>query len=244
MGEIEAYVAQYGDYLADIQKRVFRTVILFSLVFGAGFLATGPLLRWFLAFLDINNATIVATSPFQLIDLAMSVGIFCAMIITIPFIVYQIYDFLHAGLFPNERRLFLSFIPLGIVLFSVGFAYGFAIMYFALALIASVNVGLGVVNLWDIQQFVSQIMITSTLLGVLFEIPLVLSFLIHLDVLSVQFLKARRPHAVVLILVVVALLPPTDGLSFVVMSVPLLVIYELVILLNSFKRPARISPHN
>jgi sec-independent protein translocase protein TatC len=234
MEQLEHYLSQYGEYLEDIRKRVYRTVILFAAVFAVGFFSTGFLLKAFIEVLHIKDATIVATSPFQLVDLAMNVGIFFAIVVTLPFIVHQIYGFLRPGLFPKERRLFLSLIPVGLVLFLIGFVYGFAVMYYALALIATVNVGLGVVNLWDIDQFFSQIMITSALLGILFEVPLVLSFLIRLDLLSVQFLRSKRPHATVIILILVALLPPTDGLSFVIMSVPLLVIYELVIVLNSF----------
>jgi sec-independent protein translocase protein TatC len=242
MEGIQSYIEQYGEYLEDIRKRVYRTVIVFGAVFVLGFFSTGPLLKTFVTVLHIQNATIVTTSPFQLIDLAMSIGMFCAIVVTLPYVVHQIYGFLRPGLFPKERRIFLSLLPVGLLLFAIGFSYGFAVMYYALAIIASVNVGLGVVNLWDIDQFVSQIMITSALLGVLFEIPLILSFLIRLNLLSVKFLRDKRPHATVTILILVALLPPTDGLSFVIMSVPLLVIYELVIVLNSFgKKPRNIE---
>jgi len=237
MEEFQTYIATYGEYLEDIRGRVYRAVIVFAVIFVAGFFSTGFLLKSFVSLLHIKDATIVTTSPFQLIDLAMSVGIFCAIVLTLPYIVHQIYGFLRPGLFPNERRIFISLIPVGLLLFLVGFVYGFAVMYYALAIIASVNVGLGVVNLWDIDQFVSQIMITSALLGILFEIPLILSFLIRLNILSVEFLRDKRPHAIVLIMVLVALLPPTDGLSFVIMSAPLILIYELIIIVNSFKKP-------
>ncbi len=239
MEEFQSYVATYGEYLDDIRKRVYRSVILFAVAFAGGFFLTGPLVRAFLSVLHLKDATIVATSPFQLVDLAMSVGIFCAIVLTLPYIVHQIYGFLRPGLFPNERRIFISFIPVSIFLFILGFAYGFAVMYYALGLIAAVNVGLGVVNLWDIGQFVSQIMITSALLGILFELPLALTFLIRLGIVQVEFLRAKRSHAIVLILILVALLPPTDGLSFVVMSTPLIVIYELIIVFNSFGRKPR-----
>jgi sec-independent protein translocase protein TatC len=235
--DIQPYLVKYGEYFEDIRKRLYRCVILFGIVFAAGFFSTGTLLRRFLTLFHIKDASIVATSPFQLIDLAMSFGVFCAIIITLPYVVHQIYGFLRPGLFPGERRIFIVLIPFAILLFLTGCAYGFGIMYYALALIASVNVSLGVVNLWDIDQFVSQMMITSALLGILFEIPLVLTFLIRIGALNVAFLRAKRPHAVMLILVLVALLPPTDGLSFVIMSAPLILIYELVIIFNSFRKP-------
>lgn len=237
MEDFQTYLTLYGDYLDDLRKRLYRTVILFIAVFATGFLCTGTILKFLIRVLKIRDATIVATSPFQLIDLAMNVGLFCAIVIILPYIVHQIYGFLRAGLHAPERALFIRLIPVGLFLFLLGFAYGFGVMYYALAVIASVNVGLGIVNLWDISQFFSQIMITSALLGVLFEIPLILSFLVRLNILSVQFLRDKRPYATVFILVLVALLPPTDGLSFVVMSVPLLLIYELVIVLNMFHRP-------
>ena len=105
-------------------------------------------------------------------------------------------------------------------------------LYFAVNLMAQTNVGLGVANYWDISIFISQMVLTSALLGILFIFPLVITFLIRLGVMTVDFLKSKRRHAIVIIFIIVSLLPPTDGLSLVLMSAPLVLIYEFTILFN------------
>ena len=226
----------YGEYLEDIRRRVYRIIIVFCVAFIAGFFSTASIVKVLVGFFKIKNALIVATSPFQLLDLAMSIGFFWALVITLPFFIQQTYAFLHSGLLKHERRLFIFLIPIAVLLFLVGFAYGFAVMYYALGIVAKLNVELGVTNLWDISEFISQIMITSVLLGVLFEFPLVLTFLIRMGVVDAKFLISKRRHAIVVILIFVALLPPTDGLSDIIMAAPLLLIYELTIWFNSYGR--------
>ena len=236
MEGFETYVATYGEYLEDIRVRVYNIVIVFTCAFVGGFFLTTPLIKYMTSVLKINDASIVATSPFQLVDLAMDVGVFCAVVVTGPLLLYHLYRFLRPGLLARERRIFLWLLPVALLLFCIGFSYGFITMYYALGLIAAVNVSIGVVNLWDVSLFVSQMMLTSTLLGLLFEFPIVISFLIRAHIMSVDFLRAKRRHAIVAIFTFVALLPPTDGLSLVLMATPLVAIYELTILCNISSR--------
>ncbi len=215
---------------------MYRVVVVFITAFIVGLFSTNLFVKFFITFLQVKDVLIVATSPFQLLELAMSVGFFTATIITIPFAVQQTYSFLSAGLLPQERKIFFTLIPAALLLFAIGFAYGFAVMYYAVAVIAQVNIGFGIANLWNVTQFISQIVLTAALLGLIFQFPIVLALLIRLKVLSVNFLRANRKIALAAILVFVALLPPTDGLSFIVMSLPLVGIYELTILLNSSRK--------
>lgn len=233
MEGIQKYFVQYTDYLDEMRRRVFLLVKIFAGVFLFGFFATGPFIKLFIEHLAIKDVLIVTTSPFQLVNLAMSSGFFLASVIIAPFFVYHLYAFLSPGLLPREKKLFISLIPLSIILFFIGFSYGFATMYFATKSIAHLNVTLGVVNYWDISKFVSEIVLTSSLLGLIFEFPIVITFLIRVKMLGVQFLRDKRRYAIVIILVLVSLLPPTDGLSLILMALPMWLIYELTILVNS-----------
>lgn len=233
MDRLTAYVETYGDYLEDVRRRLYVVVIIFVCIFVAGFFATPYLVKLMTSFLKISSVSIVATAPFQLIDLAMDVGFFLAVVFTSPVLLFHVYQFLRPGLLYAERRVFFFLIPVGVVLFILGFTYGFAIMYCALGAVALVNQSVGIVNLWDISLFMSQMLLTSTLLGLLFEFPIIISFLIRLGVVQVDFLRAKRRHAIVIIFLFVGLLPPTDGLSLILMSAPLVAIYELTIMLNA-----------
>lgn len=234
MDEVKKYLVEYADYLEDIRSRVYRLVIIFLIAFAVGFFATKDILRLFIDFLQIKDVVITTTSPFQIVDLAMSIGVFVAIIITLPIFIHQLYSFLRSGLIKEERLFFFLLLPIGLLLFVVGFLYGFMTLYYALQMVAQVNITLGIVNLWDISRFISQMVLTSTLLGVMFQFPLVITFLTKIGILNVKFLKSKRRYAVVGVFIFVSLLPPTDGLSLIVMSLPLILIYELTIFVNSY----------
>ncbi len=162
----------------------------------------------------------------------MSVGIYTGLIICLPLFIYHLYGFLKDGLNNKEKKLFFILLPIGLTLFLAGFAYGFTVLYSTLNSIAAINLSLGVKNLWDINKFLSQIILTSALLGLIFQFPIVLTFLTKVGLLTPKFLKEKRRHAVVLMFVSTSLLPPTDGLSLMIMVLPLIVIYEATIWTN------------
>lgn len=227
---------EHAEYLEEIRKRIYVVVIFFLVVFGISFFATVPLFRWARIlvekFLHIPNVSIVTTSPFQFVDLAVSTGIFIALLFTLPVVLFQIFSFLRAGLTKKEKKNIVFYIPLTLFLFIFGFCYGFATLYYAITMVAKINVTLGIQNLWDISRFLSQIILTSALLGILFQFPLLLTLLIKIGVIDVSSLRAKRRHAFAFIFIITSLLPPTDGVSLIVMVVPLIVLYEGTIFLN------------
>ncbi len=221
--------------MEDLRIQLYRGVILFVVVFLGGFLSAGGILKKFLSIIHLDQVTIAASSPFQFVDVSMDVGFFFAMMVFIPYIIYSSYAFILPALTKREKIKLLKSVPFSIGLFVAGFFYGFFILYYALELMASVNVSYGIANFWNISQFLSEIFITSALLGFVFEFPLLLALLIKLGIITTQTLKNQRRVAYFIIFVLVSLLPPTDGLSLIAMALPLVLLYEVTILLNNKK---------
>lgn len=236
MEGILAKIQEHAVYVEEIRRRIYIVVVFFLVVFVVGFFSTVPLFRLSRGLVDkylpIHNILIVTTSPFQFVDLAVSTGIFIALLLTLPLIFFQVFSFLSTGLTAKEKKKIVFYIPLAFILFFFGFAYGFATLYYAFDAVAKINLSLGIQNFWDISQFLSQVVITSALLGILFQFPLLLTLLIRVGLLDVRFLKSKRRHAVAAIFVITSLLPPTDGVSLIVMTVPLIAMYEGTILFN------------
>jgi len=226
----------YYKYLDELRQKLYNLVIVFIVFFFGGFFLTAPILKQLVIFFQIKGVAIITNSPFQFLDLAMNTGLIVALIFCTPLFVFYTYNFLKDGFNRREKRIFLILLPVSLILFFIGFVYGFAILYSCLEAIARVNLNVGVQNLWDIDQYFSQIIMTAILLGFIFEYPIVLTFLLKLKVIKVSFLKKNRRYAIVVIFIIVSLLPPTDGLSLLIMSVPLILIYELTILVNSLTR--------
>jgi len=218
--------------LEDLRRRLFRGVIIFAIFFVIGFFFAGIILKKILDLVHLDQVTIATSSPFQFIDVAMNFGFFLAIIVCIPYIIYSVYVFIMPALTKTEQIKLVKSIPLSIGLFIFGFSYGFFILNYALEILASINTSLGIANFWNIGQFLSQIFITSALLGLVFEFPLVLTLLIKLSIITRQALKNHRRIAYFLMISLTALLPPTDILSLIAMALPLVLLYEATILLN------------
>ncbi len=229
---IQTLVGEYSPYLNDVWRRIYDAAFFFVGMFAIGFFSTGWIIRRLRDVFDISNVQVVVTSPFQFLDLAVDIGMFIAIIATFPLLVWHAYAFLRPALLRSEHRAFLFSVPLSFGLFLLGFAYGFFSLYWGLQMIADLNTSVGLANIWDVGLFLSQLTLTAALMGVLFQFPIVLSALIKFGVIDYQFLISHRRLAVAATVVIVSLLPPTDGLSLLIMSGPLLGLYELTILWN------------
>lgn len=224
-------IEKFLPFLEDLRHRLYRAVILFAVFFLGGFFSAGIILKKILSFVHIDKVIIATSSPFQFTDIAMDVGSFLAITVSVPYIIYSFYVFIFPALTRREKIRLLKSVPLSIGLFIVGFSYGFFILYYALGLLASINNSLGIANFWNIGQFLSQVLMTSALLGLVFEFPLVLALLIKLGITTSQTLKNNRRVAYFLAICLTALLPPTDGVSLIAMALPLVLLYEGTILL-------------
>ncbi|MEX2013883.1 MAG: twin-arginine translocase subunit TatC [Parcubacteria group bacterium] len=235
MEEISKSIEKYLPFLEDLRIRLYRGVILFAISFITGFFFAGAILKKILDFVQLDQVTIATSSPFQFIDVAMNLGFFVAIIVCVPYIIYCFYIFIAPALTKDEQRQLSRSIPLSAGLFIIGFFYGFFILNYSLDLLASINIRLGIANFWNIGQFLSQVLITSALLGLVFLFPLPLTLLIKLRVITTQTLRNYRRIAYFLLLLLTVLLPPTDVISLGAMVLPLLLLYEVAILLNTEK---------
>lgn len=223
-------------YLESLRQRLYHTVILFCGAFLIGFFLAGKILKKVLLFTNIEQVTVATSSPFQLANLAVDIGFFIAIMTTVPYLIYNFYSFIAPALTTKERWDLFKSIPASIGLFVLGFTYGLFVLYYALELLASLNVSLGIKNIWNVSEFLSQMFLTAALLGLVFEFPLLFTLFIKMGLFDASALKHYRRLAYFLIFCLISLLPPTDGLSLVVMSLPLALLYEVTILLNNNKQ--------
>jgi len=233
MVKLKESIIKYLSYIEDLQSKLYRGVLLFAAVFIVGFLYAGKIIKTALENIHLNNVTVVTSAPFQFADVAMDVGFFLATLLVTPYLIWSFYSFISPALKKEEKRKLFKSVPVSIGLFVFGFAYGFFILYYALELLAEINTSLGIENFWNISEVLSQMFLTAALLGLIFEFPLLLTLLIKMGMIDTKFLKDKRRLVYFLIFCLVSLLPPTDGLSLVAMSLPLLLLYELTILLNN-----------
>ena len=234
--KINKIIKDYGPYLDDLWRLIYRLAIIFMVIFVAGFFGAGWIIQLFIKMFHLNNVTIVVTSPFQFIDLAVDVGIFLGFLFCVPAAIWGIYSFIRPAVSKKEFFALIWTLPSSLILFLFGFAYGFFALYWGLQGLAQINSSFGLQNFWDIGLFMSQLFMTAVLLGIIFQFPIIMSALIKLGVISRQFFIDKRRVAYVVIVIIVSLLPPTDGVSLIIMSAPLILMYEFVILITRAKK--------
>jgi len=232
LSDSQTTVTRYLPYLYEIRKRLLFIFTLFSIGWAIGFYYYQPLVLFVLRLYNLKGINIAFTSPFQFVNLAINAGIVIGAIVAFPLLTYQVLAFLKPALLPREFKNILLLLPLSIILFIAGFMFGTYIMNFVVVIFYHQTIGLNIQNLWDIDKFLSQVFLTAFLLGIIFQLPLILTLLLRCGVITHKAVSKQRLLIYVALLGIVILLPPTDLLSLALMFFPLAFIFEITLLLN------------
>lgn len=223
---------KYLPYLVEIRRRLFFVVGLFVIGTVLGFFYYERVIKLILQIFHFQGVNIVFTSPFQFIELAINSSLLIGLLITLPVIVIQILAFLKPALQKREYRAVVTLIPASLVLFLIGFVYGFLMMRSTLEIFYRQATELGVGNFLDVNHFLSVTMITSMLMGLAFEFPLVLTFALRFRIIHVSQIAKMRVIFYLVSIIFVIFLPPTDLLSDFLLELPLAILFELTLILN------------
>jgi len=242
--EVKEAMERYMPYLEEAQKRLLYSGIVFLTSAVAGGIFYKQILTFIMARFDLSGINIVLTSPYQVIELAVNTGIMTGIVITAPFLVYNLITFLKPALEPEEFKFVISLIPISLVLFVSGFFFGVWVMNFVISIFTNASLDFSIGNIWDISRFFAQILFSGVLLGLTFQFPLILSALMRFGVLTYEQLAKNRPYVYAASLIFAAALPPTDPFSLVLLVAPLFGLFEIAMMYNKNKKPFRKGGEN
>jgi sec-independent protein translocase protein TatC len=223
---------KFYPYLLEIRKRLLFVGSIFVIATIIGFFLYQNLVIFFLSFFSLKGVNIVFTTPFQFITLALNCGLIVGVVATIPILIFQLLSFLKPALQKREYRIIINILPLSLVLVAAGFVYGVIVMKYMVQIFYQASVSLRVGNVLDIEKFLSSVLLTGLLMGVAFLFPIVMTILMLLKVIKHSFFDNNRLYAYLIFIVFVILLPPPDLLSDLVLFVPLVILFELTLVLN------------
>lgn len=233
-GELNNLISKYSPFFNEIKKRFFITLVVFILALITGFVFYEKIIKLIVNLLRLEGVNIVFTSPFQFLSLAMTSAMLVAIVIVFPLVIFQIMSFLGPALKKNEFKIIVTFIPFSILLFACGFGFGLLIMRYIIEIFYQKSLELNIGNFLDISNLLSQVLITSALMGLAFQFPIILTILIRLELISYKFLENYRLWAYIASLVFAAFLPPTDLLSLFLLCLPLVFLFEATIIINKY----------
>ncbi|MGH1387174.1 twin-arginine translocase subunit TatC [Kordia sp.] len=165
--------------------------------------------------------------------LAIWTAIILGLILAFPYILYEAWKFIAPGLSPKERGKSRWFIFLASLLFFVGLLFSYyVIMPMSSYFFYHFSITDSIRNTITVQSHIS--LLTNTLLGVslVFELPLIIYFLSKLGLITPAFLRKYRKHALVVVLILAAIITPPDVASQVVVAIPILILYEVGIVIS------------
>ena len=225
------------SHLIELRTRLVRSAIAIVVVF----LALSPFMKEIFDVLSEPmmaalpaGSKLLATSVVTPFMVPLKVTLFSAFIIALPYVLWQAWAFVAPGLYKHEKSLALPMIVSSMVMFGAGVAYCYFVVF---KLIFRFIVGFAPISVAvspDIEQYFSFVMGMFLAFGLTFEVPIVVVLLARFGIADVAKLKQVRPYVIVGAFIVAAIFTPPDVVSQLLLAIPLVVLYELGIVLARF----------
>ena len=219
------------DHLDELRTRIIYSLGFLAVAFAVCFWQSDVILDVAAAPLPEAHKALVVLAPTEAFMTTVTVCAYAAIIVSAPFTSYQVFAYILPAFSPRERRAILPMLFTIPLLFLVGcvFAY-FVVLPAAINFLLSFNGEQFAIQL-RAREYYSFFSMTLLAGGVVFELPIVILALVRLRILTVDQLRQNRRYAYLICAVIAAALPGVDPISMLIETVPLLVLYELSILL-------------
>jgi sec-independent protein translocase protein TatC len=218
------------SHLVELRDRLIRALLSILIVFLCLFpwakdlyaLLAQPLLGKL-----PSGGQMIATDVVGVFLVPMKVALLVAFLIALPYVLYQVWAFVAPGLYAHEKRLALPLVALSILLFFVGMAFAYFLVFPTVFGFMARIAPEGVAWMTDIEKYLSFVMTTFIAFGVAFEVPIVVVVLVRVELVKLETLREWRPYVVVGAFVVGAIFTPPDVVSQLMLAVPLCLLYEI-----------------
>lgn len=162
-------------------------------------------------------------------------SITAGFILAFPFILWECWKFISPALYDKEKKNAKVFLAIASFLFFLGVLFGyFIITPLSINFLAGYQVSTQIHNDIDLDSYISLIRSTTLSCGLVFELPIVMFFLSKLGLITPTFLRKYRKYAIVIILIIAAIVTPPDVVSQIIVTIPLLILYELSIYISGW----------
>lgn len=157
-------------------------------------------------------------------------------ILAFPYVLWELWRFIRPALHEKERKSANSFVFFASFLFLSGVLFSYyVIVPLSVNFLGTYQVSAEVVNMISMDSYISSVSTLTLATGIIFELPIIVYFLTRFGILSPEFMKRYRKHAVVIILVVAAVITPSsDVTTQLVVAVPLYFLYEISIFVSKY----------
>lgn len=230
---IEEEKLPFTSHLEELRKRLIRcfVAVIVGFLISYGFkeklfdILIYPLMK-----VMKEGDTLIFTGISEAFFTFLKVSLLSGILLAIPVIMYEFWMFVAPGLYKNERRMMLPIIIISSFFFIGGALFGYFVVFpygFQFLLGFATETLRPFPSMKEYLSFSAKLLLAF---GFVFELPLVITFLAKIGLVTVDFLKANRKYAVLIFFVGSAILTPPDVVTQVMMAIPLMILYEISII--------------
>jgi sec-independent protein translocase protein TatC len=163
----------------------------------------------------------------------ITVAMVAGLIIAFPYVLWEFWKFFKPALHTNEKETAKGAVLITSLLFFVGVLFGyFALAPLSIHFLSTYNVSPDVVNQINIRSYIGTLTSICLATGLVFELPIIIYFLTKVGLITPAFLIKYRKHSIVVIFIIAAIITPPDVFSQMLVSIPLLILFEVGILIS------------
>lgn len=232
----------FFDHMEELRRRLIAVAIVILIITIISFNFVDQIL--FILTRQAEGLELIYTTPAEAFTSQIRLALIAAVMVTLPFSIYQALAFVLPALRTAEKRTVIPLVAAMIVLFFAGVSFGyFGVFPFALHFFLGFSTE-GLLPLFTISRYISFVVSFLVAFGLVFQVPLVFWFLGRMGIISSQFLGANRKYALLVNAILSAILTPPDVFSQILMIIPLAILYEVgfvLVRLSERKRARRLK---
>ncbi len=240
--------ANFWEHIEELRKRLIIAFLFVAAGATAGFYFAEDLLRFvefplherfhvllhapYIQLIHNKPMKLVFITPIEAIWTYLKLGVIAGLVLTLPLVLYELWLFIKPGLYPQERTYVRLFVIAGGVFFLIGGAFSFFIILpFAIHFLLGIGGG-NLVPMLSVGEYVDFCLQFILSFGLIFELPFVILILVAMGIVTPQGLAAKRRYAIVGAFILGAVFSPSpDVFNQTLVAIPLIVLYELGIIL-------------
>lgn len=240
----------FWDHLEELRSvllRVFAvvlccTIIAFLLKEELFEVVLAPLSSSFPTFrllgVDAFHIHLVNTTLTEQFMTHMRVAFYVGLLCASPYVIYLLFGFVSPGLYQSERRVAIRLVGSGYVMFVAGTLLNYFLIFpMTVRFLGTYSVSDDVTNMLTLQSYVDTLLMMSLMMGLVAELPVVCGLLGRVGLLTADVMRRYRRHAVVAVLIISAIITPTtDAFTLFVVALPVLLLYEISILIVKYTK--------
>lgn len=225
------------EHLSELRKRIFVIVVVFLTVTVVGFNFCDDLVALLVEKAKAIGYEMVYISPGELFTQYIRVAVVGGIVLSSPVILFETWFFIKPALMKNEKTIVFLSLMAGLMCFVLGalFAY-FIVVPITLTFFMSVDSHQSVQATISIQNYISFVLTTLVTFGTVFEMPVVTILLSELGLLRTEWLTKSRKIVIVAIFIIAAIITPPDVVSQILVAIPMILLFEVSVLLSKIIR--------